>query len=104
MVGFFLRWLTEICGVSKKDIRLRVGLNISHQMRIKEVEKYWSRLTDIPVSQFQKPFFQKFKWKKEFRNPNEYFGVLRIRANKQRILFRKIHGWIEGLKRSVSFY
>lgn len=98
MVKFFLKWLVKNCGVPEKDIRLRVGLNISHKNRTKEVEKYWSELTEIPLNQFQKPFFQKFTWKKEFKKPEEYFGVLRIRANKQRRLFRRIHGWIEGLK------
>lgn len=98
MVKFCLNWLIKSCKVPKKDIRLRVGLNISHTQRIKEVEKYWSDITGVSLEQFQKPFFQKFIWKKEYPNPNEYFGVLRIRANKQLILFRKILGWLEGLK------
>jgi len=102
MVKFFLKWLIESCGVPEKDVRLRVGLNVSHKNRVKEVEKYWSKLTGVPLSQFQKPFFQKFKWKKEFKRPGEYFGVLRIRANKQRQLFRKIHGYIEGLKQNMA--
>lgn len=101
MVKFFLKWLIE-SGVPKKDIRLRVGLNISHRSRAEEVEKYWSKLTGIPLSQFQKPFFQNFKWKKKFKEPEKYFGVLRIRANKQRRLFREIHGYIEGLKKNTA--
>ena len=36
MVKFFLKWLTEICKVPKAEIRLRVGLNLSHKNRIKE--------------------------------------------------------------------
>lgn len=101
MIRFFLHWLIRICHVPKKDIRVRVGLNISHKNRIEEVERYWSQVAQIPESQFQKPYFQKVIWKKEFPNPEEYFGVLRIRANKQLPLFRKIHGWIEGLKLNV---
>lgn len=98
MIQFFLRWLRNCCDVPKKDIRLRVGLNISHKNRIDKVEDYWSRITGISKRQFQKAYFQKFIWKKEYPKPEEYFGVLRIRANKQLPLFRKIHGWIEGLK------
>lgn len=99
MIKFFLRWLKEL-RVPKRDIRLRVGLNISHKGRIQEVEKHWSKETKIPLSQFQKPFFQKFKWKKEFPNPEEYFGVLRIRANSQGPLFTKIKSWIKALKQN----
>lgn len=98
MIKFFLLWLIKCCKVPKHVIRLRVGLNISHKVRISEVEAHWSQVTKISLSQFQKPFFQKFVWKKEYPKPEEYFGVLRIRANKQLPLFRKIHGWIEGLK------
>lgn len=98
MIKFFLNWLISSCNVPKTSIRLRLGLNISHKNRIKEVEDYWSKITGISKKQFQKPFFQKFIWKKEFPSPEKYFGVLRIRANKQLPLFRKIHGWIEGLK------
>jgi len=101
MIKFFLHWIIRNCRVPPKDIRLRVGLNISHKSRVKEVENYWLKVTGIPISQFQKPFFQKFIWKKEFPNPKEYFGVLRIRANKQLPLFRKINGWIEALKINV---
>lgn len=98
MIKLFLKWLIHCCKVPKRDIRVRVGLNISHKDRIEEVETHWSRVTNIPKNQFQKPFFQKFIWKKEFPKREEYFGVLRIRANKQLLLFRKIHGWIKGMK------
>lgn len=100
MIKLFVNWLI-INGVPEKDIRLRVGLNISHKNRIKAVEKYWSEQTKIPLTQFQKPFFQKFTWKKEFPDPEKYFGVLRIRANNQVSLFIKIQAWIEGLRKQL---
>ncbi|OGF99210.1 hypothetical protein A2Y99_04495 [Candidatus Gottesmanbacteria bacterium RBG_13_37_7] len=102
MINFFIQWLIRNCRVQKKDIRFRVGLNIGHKFRISEVEKYWSKITGITRNQFQKPYFQKFSWKKEFPKPDEYYGVLRIRVNKQLQLFRKIHGWIEGLKINIK--
>ena len=98
MIKLFLRWLRECCKVNEESIRLRVGLNISHKKRIGVVEKYWSEITGIPLINFQKPFFQQFKWKKSYPDENNYFGVLRIRANKKLALFRRILGWIEGLK------
>lgn len=98
MIKLFLRWL-EINEVPKTDIRLRVGLNIAHKKRVRKVIKYWAEQTRISENQFQKPFFQKFKWKKEFPNPEEYFGVLRIRANNQGALFTKILTWVDRLRR-----
>lgn len=101
MIKFFLNWLIISCRVPKESIRLRVGLNISHKDRVNKVQNYWSKITGISKKQFQKPYFQKFTWKKVFPKPEEYFGVLRIRANKQLPLFQKIHGWIEGLKMNI---
>lgn len=101
MIKSFLRWL-EIAGVPKKDMRLRIGLNISHQARIKEVQQYWEKQTGISSEQFQKPFFQKFLWKKEFPNPETYFGVLRVRANNQGPLFIKIKAWIKALRENAA--
>ncbi|MAG59168.1 hypothetical protein CMO96_00020 [Candidatus Woesebacteria bacterium] len=99
MIKLFLKWL-KIVGVPKENIRLRVGLNISHKERVGKVQKYWEKQTSITTTQFQKPFFQKFKWKRQFPNPEEYFGVLRIRAINQGPLFIKIHAWIEELQKS----
>ncbi len=98
MIKLFLNWL-GLFGVPKQEIRLRIGLNISHKTRLKKVQQYWEKQTRIPSSQFQKAFFQKFKWKKEYPDPNSYFGVLRVRANNQGGLFIKILTWIEVLRK-----
>lgn len=98
MIIFILDWLINICEVKPADIRLRVGVNISHKNRVDKVEKHWSELTGISLAQFQKPFYQNFIWKKKFSERDEYFGVLRIRANNQGDLFQKIHGWLIGMR------
>ncbi|PIU02316.1 hypothetical protein COT66_00855 [Candidatus Shapirobacteria bacterium CG09_land_8_20_14_0_10_49_15] len=97
MVKTFFRWLYESCGCKPQDLILRVTVNISHRHRIREIENYWSKITEVPVDEFRKPFYQRVKWKKIYENPNDYFGVLRIRVRKSTDFLRKIHGWIEGL-------
>lgn len=101
MVKLFLKWL-EALGVPKSSLRLRVGVNISHSHRLEEIQSYWSKQTGVPLTQFQKPFFQKFKWKKEYPDPSTYFGVLRIRANEQGPLFFKIKNWISILQATTT--
>jgi hypothetical protein len=98
MIKIFLKWLIEIEKIPATDIRLRVGINISHKDSISRIEASWASTTGIPLSQFQKPFFQKTKWKKTYQNSNDYIGVLRIRINNSNLLFNKIKGMIEGLK------
>lgn len=98
MMNLYLRWLFECFDYEVKDLSPRVTVNLSHKHRIKEIEKFWSLKTKIPLEDFQKPFFQNFKWKKVYDNPNEYFGVLRIKVRKSTDFLRKIHGFIEGLR------
>lgn len=97
MISLYLRWLYESCGFKKEDIIARVTINVSHKDRIKEIEKYWSNSTKIPIENFRKPFYQRFKWKKMYENPKDYHGVLRIKVRKSLDYLRKIHGWIKGL-------
>jgi len=98
MMNLFLRWLYECFGYNTNDLMLRVTVNVSHKYRIDEIQNYWSEITKIPLDNFQKPFYQNFKWKKIYENPNEYYGILRIKVRKSTDFLRKIHGYIEGLK------
>lgn len=102
MIKLFLKWLNVCCGYKPQDLILRATVNISHQHRIDEIQDYWSKSTGIPSNQFRKPFYQKVKWKKVYENPNEYFGVLRVKVRKSTDFLRKIHGWIEGLRLNTS--
>lgn len=101
MIQFFVRWLKICFGYQDKDLIFRVTVNISHKYRIIEIEEYWSKVLNIPLDQFRKPFFQNFKWKKTYENPNEYYGVLRVKVRKSKDFLRKIYGFIEGLKLNI---
>jgi len=98
MIKFYLKWLHQCFGYETSDLSVRVTVNISHKHRIDEIQKYWASLTEIPPGKFQKPFFQKFIWKKTYENPNEYYGTLRVKVRKSTDFLRKINGFIEGLK------
>jgi len=101
MIKFCLKWLKECLGIKNKEISLSVTANISYKEKIRKIEKYWERVMGIPKTQFTKPFFQKTKWLKEYENPDDYHGVLRIRVARSTDLLRKIKGYIEGLKQNV---
>jgi len=102
MIKFFIRWLRVCFGYQTKDFMFRVTVNISHRSRIIEIEKHWSEELKIPLAQFQKPFFQNFKWKKTYENPEAYFGVMRVKVRKSKDFLRKIYGFIEGLRLQVG--
>ncbi len=98
IIKIFIRWLYECFGYSKSDLIARITINSSHRYRADDIQKYWSDQTGIPPEGFRKPTFQKFRWKKQYENPNNYYGVLRIKVRKSIDFLRKIGGFIEGLK------
>ena len=101
MIKLFLRWITVSCHIPKDRIKVRLGLNEEYKHKVLEVQKYWVNEVRLSETQFQKPFFQKVKWKKIYEHPEEYHGVLRVRVAKSTDLLRKIHGWIAGLQKNA---
>lgn len=101
MVKFMLKWFKQFFSLRNEDFILRAEFNIDHLDRKKEIEEYWSKLTNIPQNQFNNPFLQKTKWQKTYLNRNTYFGTLRIRLKKSSALLPKMRGWIEGLSHAA---
>lgn len=102
MIVFMIEWFKKFFNVRNEEITLRAEFNIEHLNRQHTIESYWSKLTDIPLSQFNKPFLQKAKWQKNYLNRSNYFGTLRIRIRKSAAHLPRIRGWIEGLSRSFN--
>jgi len=100
MIKFFLTWLKTCFGYKNGDLRLRVGLNESFRDKTNEIEDFWVKVTGIEKEHFQKPFYQKVKWQKQYEHPENYHGVLRIRVRKSTDFLRKIRGYIEGLSQT----
>lgn len=97
MIECILRWFQESLKISKDDFVLRVEFNITHKTRENVIERYWSNLTGIPRSQFNKPYLQKAKLLRKYSNKENYYGVLRIRIRKSSNLLVRLRGWIDGL-------
>jgi len=98
LIKMFIKWLQVCFGVGRSDLIARVAINIAHKSRIEDIQKYWLTQTGIPIEGFRKPTFQKGQWKKYYENPNNYYGVLRVKVRKSIDFLRKISGFIEGLK------
>ncbi|QQG40804.1 MAG: hypothetical protein HYV37_00580 [Candidatus Levyibacteriota bacterium] len=97
MIQFYIKWLKRCLKIRKDRIVARLTLNISYKNKVEEIQVYWSRLIEIPLKQFTKPFYQNSKWKKQY-NTDNYHGVLRIHVKDSLDSLLKMKGWIEGLK------
>lgn len=100
MVKFYIHWLEKCLGVPRRDLVARLAVNRIYEPKIGDLENYWSIITEIPLSQFTKPFYQNSQWKKHF-NEDNYHGVLRIHVKNSLEHLLEMRGWIEGLKRST---
>ena len=98
---FFIHWVQTCFLINKENLIIRVTINIDYKDSVRVIEKYWAATLGITIRQFSKPFFQKTKWRKEYENIDQYYGVVRIRVRKSINILREIKGSIAGIADSL---
>ncbi|MBU1031815.1 hypothetical protein KKE03_02755 [Patescibacteria group bacterium] len=101
MVKFMIKWFKKTLKIKKEDFILRTEFNEAHKDREEEIKSFWSKLTGISLSQFEKPFYHRSVWLRDYPNREAYFGILRIRVRKSSELLNKMKGWISGLSEAA---
>ena len=101
MVLFIKNFLNLVMSVSDKDIICVVQINSIHEKRINKVLKFWSILLELPLKQFNKPYYINVKPKKVYENYNDYYGTLRMKVRKSSNLKYHMLGLIEAFKKPV---
>lgn len=91
-----IKWLS-LFGVTPNDLHCHVLINEMHKSRIEAIQKQWSTITKIPLSQFNKAVFIQSQHKKIYENNDNYLGTLVLRVYKSSNLQYKILGLLEGL-------
>ena len=94
MIKLMMEFLFKICKVSKDKFCGRV--NIYPSLNVKEAERYWSKVSGIPVARFYKPLLSVSKASLQKRKTLPY-GTFRIIISDV-VLCSHMHGWISGLK------
>ncbi len=98
MIVLFLKWLFEICCVSKDEIYCEIYLHDSYRGEILRFQRFWSERTGLPLSYFNTIYFKKNKINTKRKNIGDlYNGQLRVRVYKSSSLNRKITGWVRGI-------
>ena len=97
IIQFMMGWFREIWQIKDKEFILRIGINQIHKNRVEKVEKYWSKITSIPKTQFGKTTLIKSKNKKSYDNFHIHYGTLTIEIRKSAEFFYQIMGLIKGL-------
>ena len=97
MIKFMIRFFRKTCKIDKNRFTAYVGINKIHKDRVKEVENYWSKITNIPREQFTKTTLIKVKNKKVYKNFFIHYGTVTIRIKKSSELYYQMMGLIKGL-------
>jgi len=90
MIKLFLKFLRQICGVDEK--RLRVLLYCYADQDVEALKKYWYKETNIPLTQFTKPYVRK-DFLPEKSGKMEH-GLVHIRYCDKKLV-AQIREWIE---------
>ena len=92
LISFMMRWFRKICFVPEH--KFKVYLNIHSGQDESKIKEFWSKIIDLPVSQFGKSYI-----KAEgtgHRKNILYNGTIKIEICDRNLLHR-ILGWIEGV-------
>ncbi len=88
MISFMLRWFSEICLIPREKVKIELHIHELHNQ--KEIEKYWSNLTKVPLNHFHKTQIKPTSLGQ--RKKILYNGTCAIKIF-DRSLFRRVKGW-----------
>lgn len=96
LIRFMMKWFRQICKIPNSKFRAQLHLHSGQDER--QMKKYWSKITNIPLAQFIKSYI-----KKEgtgHRKNILYNGTIRINICNMNLL-HKIQGWLEATVSNV---
>jgi len=95
IIKFIMKWFREFCQVPEEKFRGQIWIH--DNLNEPKARKYWSKITGIPLSQFQKSYIAKNKTEsKKIRKQLHKYGVFALRISSAKIQ-RKILGWMAGV-------
>lgn len=95
MIKIMLAWFKKYCKVQINKFKVGLILNSLHS--VKECEKFWQKVTCLPIKQFHKSFIKKSNY---LGKKNKlYMGTCKVIIH-SRDLLSKIIGWKEGIEES----
>ena len=98
LIVFMIRWIETVFKIKPELLKAR--LNIYSQQDERQIIKFWSELTKIPVKNFGKTFIKPAN--KGFKKNNLYYGTISIGVPKSADMCCRINGWINGALKDME--
>lgn len=96
IISVVLKWLS-LFDITSERLYCNIIINDIHKHRVKDVEKIWSKITNIPLAQFKKTILIHTVSRKVYENKSDHLGTLILRVYKSSHLLYRILGLIRGL-------
>jgi len=98
VIKIMMRFFREICKVP--DSKFRASIHTFTHANLSKTEKYWSKISGIPCSQFFKTYIKPSSASLQKRNALP-FGTFDLSVNDTKLLLT-ILGWMEKIKELAS--
>jgi hypothetical protein len=98
LILFWVKWVEKIFKVP--PYKLTARLNIYPQQSEKQIKKFWSDLTGIPIKKFGKSYIKPLS--KNYKKNNLYYGTMRIEVPKGTDYRHKVYGWTQALLKDIT--
>jgi len=98
VIRLYMRWLREVCELENENIT--VAMHLYPDSDESASMQYWSRITNLPSTQFRKTQIDKRIDKKQLKTGKLQYGTLHVTVashrnpNKGVRLHRRMMGWI----------
>ena len=103
MIKIFIKWLVEICSISKDQIGIEIMIHENSVNRVDTVKKYWADATGFPIEKINRIYFKKTHIKTNRKNiGNLYYRGVRVTVKASSSLLRQITGWTEAIVQSIK--
>jgi DNA-binding transcriptional MerR regulator len=90
LIKFMVEWMRKVFNVQYGD--MKIHLNIYPQQNETEMKKFWSDITNIPLSNFGKSFIKPMN--KNYKKNTLYYGTAHVRLFKSSNNLYRTFGWV----------
>ncbi len=98
LILFMVRWLEKVFCIPPTILRPR--LNIYPQQNEKQIKRFWSDLTHVPVLNFHKSYIKPIS--KGYKKNNLYYGTIKIYVPKSIDRRYKVFGWVQAVLQDID--
>ena len=98
LILFWVKWVEKIFKITPHKLTAR--LNVYPQQSEKQIKKFWSDLTGIPIKKFGKSYIKPLS--KNYKKNNLYYGTIRIEVPKSTDYRYRVYGWTQTILKDIT--